>query len=50
MGKRKELKDGDVEMGGTNRPHDDDSGSEDVRPAELRSCEVRKLLILTLGR
>ncbi|KAL1886589.1 Mss4p nuclear export [Paecilomyces lecythidis] len=29
MGKRKELKDGDVEMGGTNRPHDDDSGSED---------------------
>lgn len=29
MGKRKELKDGDVEMGGT-RP-EDDSGSDDVR-------------------
>jgi len=31
MGKRKELKDGDVEMGGTKPPADDDSSSDSVR-------------------
>ncbi|EAW13164.1 protein-transporting protein BCP1 [Aspergillus clavatus NRRL 1] len=30
MGKRKELKDGDVDMGGTGRPVDDDESDEDI--------------------